>query len=71
MGLRSCHLCGRRRLFPFLFLLLFRVLVLVLFLYRDFDPDLDFAPDRARVKVFLSVRHMARKVRRGIVDSRL
>lgn len=69
MGLRSCRLCGRRRLFLFLFLVLFRVLVLVL--YRGFRPGLDLAPDRARVNVLLLVRHMAKKVRRGIVDSLL
>lgn len=61
MGLRSCHLCGRCRLFPVLFL--------VLVLYRG--PGLGPGRDRARANVFLLARPMVEKARRGIVDSPL
>ena len=69
MGLRSCHLCGRHHLFLFPFPALFRVLVLVL--CRDLLLGLDLSPDRARVNVFLLVRHMAKKAILGIIDSLL
>lgn len=71
MGLRSCHLCGRCRLFPVLFLFLFLVRVL----YRGSDPGpgpgLGLGRDRARANVFLLARPMVEKARRGIVDSPL